>query len=78
MKNNHIVLLSGEENDLVKLRKVCQEVVYTGAFGSSPTVLSLDVALVSYRMNVIVRVRRTSQVDVTSKSSKDSRSVYGF
>lgn len=71
-------MLGREDNNLVKLRQVCQEVVDAGAFGSSPAILSLDVTLVSYRASVAVKVRRTSQVDVTSKSSKERRSVKGF
>ena len=76
--NPYIAVLSREEDDLVKLRKICQKVVDTGAFGSSPAIMSLNANFFSHGMNEIVRVGRTSQVDVTSKSSKDNRSVYGF
>lgn len=76
--NPYVVVLGREEDDLVELRKVCQKVVDTGTFGSSPAIMSLNAAFFSDRTNEIVRVGRTSQVDVTSKSSKDNRSVYGF
>ena len=76
--DSYIVVLSREEDDLVKLREICQKVVDTRTFGGSPAILSLNVSLFSYRTSGIVRVRRTSQVDVTSRSSKDNSSVYGF
>jgi hypothetical protein len=71
-------VLGREDDDLVKLSQVCQEVVDTRTFGGSPAILSLGVTLVSYRTFGTIQVQLTSQVDVTSKSSKESRSVKGF
>lgn len=41
-------MLSREENDLIKLGKICQKVVDTRTFGSSPAVMSLNGALFSH------------------------------
>ena len=76
--NSYIVVLSREEDNLVKLREICQKVVDTRTFGGPPAILSLNVSLLSHQTSGIARVRRTSQVDVTSRSSKDNSSVYGF
>ena len=48
----HVVMLCSENNDFVKLRDICQEIIHARSFCCPPTVLTLK-ACISHRKSNI-------------------------
>ena len=79
MCETYVVVLSRENDDLIKLGYICKEVVNAGSLRCSPAMLTLMKARLSPTRGVdLFRDGLTSHVEVVSRSSMEMRSVYGF
>ena len=75
-KGTDVVRLSGEDDNFVKLREICKEVVDTRTFCSPPTMLAL--VRTQLLLHHKARKLRTSQTEVIIRSSSEMSRVYGF
>jgi len=70
-------VLGRKDNEFIELRDISEEVIHSGSFCGSPTVLTLKRASVGKYQHSDYKVL-TSHVDVISRSSREIMRVSGF
>lgn len=76
--DTHIKMLSSKYYHLIELRDISKEIIHARPFRSSPPMLTLGLNLDDDGDKDTKWARRTSHIEVTSRSSTDTINVYGF